>query len=191
MKTCRIGEAFTIWTATSEPKNKTKPTTSVKGLLHEIIPTIPDATTWKHKKHTLLQIWTFLNIWFRTFFSPTYKEAGPEWTGLSDASGGGEGHACEGETQDHGSQAQVAQTQVEEQPGPTGPPTWHSSTAVGPTPRPRGWGYAAGVWRWRHVFCVYDDEEDEEEAGKCSPLKTSCVGRGAAEQRREFGAQLC
>lgn len=78
-------------------------------------------------------------------FSVTYKEAGPEWAGLSDASRGGEGHACEGETQDHSSQAQVAQTQIEEQPGPTRPPTGHASTAVGPTPRPRGRGHAAGV----------------------------------------------
>ena len=33
----------------------------------------------------------------------TYKEAGPEWTGLPHAGRGGEGHAGEGEGQDHGS----------------------------------------------------------------------------------------
>lgn len=49
--------------------------------------------------------------------SVTYEEAGPEGTRLAHPGGGGERQAGEAERQDHGTQTEMTQAQVEEQPG--------------------------------------------------------------------------
>lgn len=94
-------------------------TTSVKGLLQEMIPTIPEATTWTHhnRRH---QNPTPMESTHSQMFA--YKESGPEGAGLPDAGRGGERHTGEREGQDHGPQAHMTQPQVQEQPGPASPP---------------------------------------------------------------------
>lgn len=74
-------------------------TTSVKGLLQEIIPTIPEATTWTHHNRRHQNYSPIDSIFLQMF---TYKESGPERAGLPDAGRGGEGHTGEREGQNHG-----------------------------------------------------------------------------------------
>ena len=78
----------------------------------------------------------------------THKESGPEGACLADASGGGEGHAGEGEGQDHGPQTHVTQAQVEQQASAPLPPPRHPPPAVRPASGPRR--QAAGVWWGGH-----------------------------------------
>ena len=113
------------------PLIRTIHTTSVRGLLHEIIPTIPDATTCRQLENTAFSVSAvILSILYVSTEFHTYKEASPKWTRLPHTGRGGEGHAGEGEGQDHGPEAQVAQPQVEEQPGPPRPPARHAPAAV-------------------------------------------------------------